>query len=329
MTRETKLNHSFDMAAWSRLTGAPIIGSKTTCLEAEAQHIPAKRCTSVYGGEKIAVTAGVVMRVVRWNHSGDHATNPEQHDPVELTSAPHSDTTNGGLRGGVAEDFPNGGGSRGFLFVVDGPQGRFSWFFQNSASAVDLETPIVIDGKDYGAPLENLRTSMRDAGLESVDLWIGTGGTPVAKLVLPVLRPKAYLPVHWDGLYGAFEAGVPRAWADAPLEQLLREQSVALVRPLRYMDKWRLDPSGIRPVPERGREAGSGIPLDRSSGGRRLSPACSAWTFGARRIAPERRATRRKRRVLEKPTAADTTNPAYPKPPPAAELQRYEVSSQG
>jgi hypothetical protein len=89
---------------------------------------------------------------------------------------------------------------------------------------------------------------MRDAGLESVDLWIGTGGAAVAKLVLSVLRPKAYLPVHWDGLYGTFEAGVPRAWADAPLEEMLREQGVALVRPLQYMDKWRLDPSGIRPV---------------------------------------------------------------------------------
>src|SRR5215469_1417090 len=249
LTGHSHFDHSFDTATWSRLTGAPIIGSKTTCLQAEAQHIPPKRCTSVYGGEKIAVTAGVVMRVVRWNHSGDHATNPEQHDPVELTSVPHSDATNGGLRGGVAEDFPNGGGNRGFLFVVDGPQGRFSWFFQNSASAINLDAPIVIDGKDYGAPLENLRAAMRDAGLGSVDLWIGTGGTAVARLVLPVLRAKAYLPVHWDGLYGSFEAGVPHAWADAPLEQMLSEQGVALVRPLQYMDKWRLDPSGIRPVP--------------------------------------------------------------------------------
>ena len=249
LTGHSHFDHSFDTATWSRLTGAPIIGSKTTCLQAEAQHIPAMRCTSVYGGEKLAVAEGVVMRVVRWNHSGDHATNPEQHDPVELTSVPHPDSVTGGLRGGVAEDFPNGGGNRGFLFVVNGPQGLFSWFFQNSASSVDLDTPIVIDGRNYGAPLENLRAAMRDAGLGSVDLWIGTGGTAVAKLVLPVLRPKAYLPVHWDGLYGAFEAGVPRAWADAPLEQMLREQGVALERPLQYMDKWRLDPSGIRPVP--------------------------------------------------------------------------------
>ena len=86
---------------------------------------------------------GVTMRVVRWNHSGDPATNPEQHNPVELDAVPVPDPATGGLRAGVAEDFPNGGGNRAFLFIVDGPQGRFSWFFQNSASAVDLHVPIV------------------------------------------------------------------------------------------------------------------------------------------------------------------------------------------
>jgi hypothetical protein len=39
---------------------------------------------------------------------------------------------------------------------------------------------------------------MRDAGLESVDLRIGASAA-VAKPVLALLRPKAYLPVHWDG----------------------------------------------------------------------------------------------------------------------------------
>ena len=141
------------------------------------------------------------------------------------------------------------GGSRGFLFVVDGPDGRYSWFFQNSASAVDLQQPIVVDGIDYGAPLDNLKEAMRAAGLTSVDLWIGTGGVPVANLVLPVLRPKAFLPVHWDGLYGAFLAGVPRAYADPPLERTLAAAHVALVRPAQYMDKWRLDRQGIHAVP--------------------------------------------------------------------------------
>jgi hypothetical protein len=126
------------------------------------------------------------------------------------------------LRGGVAEDFPNGGGVRGFLFTVDGPDGGFAWFFPNSASAVDLSVHIVADGVDYGAPIENLKAAMQDAGLTSVDLWIGTGGTAVARLLVPVLKPKAYLPVHWDGLYEPFSAGMPRAYSDPALEQFLR-----------------------------------------------------------------------------------------------------------
>jgi len=70
----------------------------------------------------------------------------------------------------------------------------------------------------------------------------------MAKLVLDVLKPKAYLPVHWDGLYGAFEAGVPRPYSDPPLEEYLATHGVHLIKPAQYMDKWRLDASGIRPI---------------------------------------------------------------------------------
>jgi hypothetical protein len=89
---------------------------------------------------------------------------------------------------------------------------------------------------------------MRDAGVTSVDLWIGTGGVPIARLVLPVVKPKAYLPVHWDNFWTPFTAGVGRPYADAPLEALLASENVHLVKPAQYMDKWRLDRSGIRAV---------------------------------------------------------------------------------
>jgi hypothetical protein len=56
------------------------------------------------------------------------------------------------------------------------------------------------------------------------------------------------LPVHWDGLYGAFQAGVPRLYSDAPLEEFLSTSKVNLIKPAQYMDKWRLDRSGIRPM---------------------------------------------------------------------------------
>ena len=247
LTGHSHFDHSFDSATWSRQTGARIIGSRTTCLQAQAEKIPAARCQAVNGREVIKLSEGVTMRVVRWNHSGDSTRNPEQHNPVELTSVPGPDAS-GGLHAGVADAFPNGGGGRGFLFTVDGPAGRFSWFYQNSASAVDLHVPIVVDGVGYGAPIDNLKRAMRDAGLESVDLWIGSGGRAIAELVVPVLKPKAYLPVHWDGLYGAFEKGVPHAYGDQSLEQYLQTSGITLVRPSQYMDKWRLDRSGIRPV---------------------------------------------------------------------------------
>ena len=248
LTGHSHFDHSFDTATWSRLTGARIIGSRTTCFQAMAERIPENRCKAVEGGERIAVADGVTMRVVRWNHSGDPATNPEQHNPVELGSVPRLDPANGGLHAGVAEDFPNGGGVRAFLFTADGAQGRFSWFYQNSASAVDLHVPIIIKGKNYGAPIDNLKAAMKDAGFESVDLWIGTGGAAIAKLVLPVIKPKAFLPIHWDGLFAAFQGGVPQPYNDASLQELLAASGVKLIKPAQYMDKWRLDRSGVRAI---------------------------------------------------------------------------------
>ena len=249
LTGHSHWDHSFDTATWSNLTGARIIGSQTTCLQAQADAVPAERCRAVSGGETIPLSEGVTMRVVRWNHSGDPAVNPEQHNPVELNAVPKQDPDTGGLRAGVAEDFPNGGGNRAYLFTVHGPDGLLSWFFSNSASAVDLHVPIVVDGVDYGAPIENLESAMRDAKLTSVDLWIGSSGAAVARLVVPVLRPKAFLPVHWDGLWGAFETGVPKPYADPGVEAFLNASGISVVRPAQYMDKWRLDRNGVRPVP--------------------------------------------------------------------------------
>lgn len=241
-------DHTFDTATWARLSRAPVIGSPTTCLQVQAGGIDADRCTAVYGGEKLTLAPGVDVHVIRWNHSGNSAQNPEQHDPVELDSVPMPDAA-GGLRAGVAEDFPNGGGNRAYLFTVRGARGAsFSWLFQDSASAVDLRDPVKVDGRDFGAPLDNLRAAMRAAGLESVDLWIGTGGRDVAELVLPVIRPKYYLPVHWDGLFGAFKAGPPQPYSDPALAELLRRNGTELLVPTQYMDRWRLDASGVRPL---------------------------------------------------------------------------------
>ena len=248
LTGHSHFDHSFDTGTWAHLTGARVIGSKTTCFQVEAERISRGRCTVVNGGEKIVLASGVTMWVVRWNHSGDPAINPEQHNPVELNTVPTLDSVTGGMRPGVAEDFPNGGGTRAFLFTVDGPDGRFSWFFQNSASAVDLAMPVVVDGVNYGAPIENLRVAMKNADVSSVDLWIGTGGQAVALLVVPILKPKAFLPVHWDGLWGAFHSGVVKSYADPALEAYLAQSGITFLKPRQYMDKWHLDRSGVKAI---------------------------------------------------------------------------------
>ncbi len=248
LTGHSHFDHSFDTAAWAKLSGAPVAGSKTTCFQVRAQGIPSERCKALEGGEEMSITEGVTMYVVRWNHSGDAKTNAHLHNPLELEAAPKPDPATGGLRAGVFEDFPNGGGGRAYLFVVDGPDGRYSWFFNNSASASDFE-----------APLANLQAAMKRAGISAVDLWIGSGGVAVAQMVVPVLRPRYFIPVHWDGLFTPFEAGVVKPYADPPLEAFLSTSKVALVRPAQYMDKWRLSRAGVSAVDNSKVKARAGV----------------------------------------------------------------------
>ena len=238
-------DHSWDTPAWAKLTGAPMIGGVSTCLQAAAQGVPASGCRSVNGGEKFELGDGITMRVVRWNHSGD-ATNPIQHFPRELYRPPVPDPATGGFRPGVGEDYPNGGGNRAFLFTIEQGGERLAFFINNSASAYDLDKDIVIDGTNYGSPLNNLRAAMRDAGLTQVDAWIGTGGKPVAELVVPVIHPKHYIPSHWDGLFNAFWPGLPYPFKDDALQAYLREQNIPLHAQKQYFDKFVLTRAGVQ-----------------------------------------------------------------------------------
>jgi L-ascorbate metabolism protein UlaG (beta-lactamase superfamily) len=237
-------DHSWDAPAWSRLTGAPMLGGASSCLQASAQGVTDAQCRSVSGGEKISLGDGVTLRVVRWNHSGD-ATNPIQHFAREIYRPPVPDAATGGLRAGVGEDYPNGGGNRAFLFTIDSPEGQLSFFVNNSASAFDLDKDIIVDGVSFGSPLGNLAAAMKDAGLSQVDAWIGTGGLPVAQLVVPVIRPKAYLPSHWDGLFNPFWPGLPFPFKDEALRAYLEVQKISLNPESQYFDKFVLTRSGL------------------------------------------------------------------------------------
>ena len=237
-------DHSWDTPAWSKLTGAPMVGGMSTCLQAAAQGVAAAQCRSVSGGEKITLGDGITMRVVRWNHSGD-ASNPIQHFARELYRPPVPDPATGGYRAGVGEDYPNGGGNRAFLFTVDSPEGQLAFFVNNSASAFDLDKDIVVDGVSFGSPLGNLAAAMKDAGLTQVDAWIGTGGLPIAEMVAPVIHPKAYIPSHWDGLFNPFWAGMPYPFKDDALRAYLAAQKIAFMPETQYFDKFVLTRDGV------------------------------------------------------------------------------------
>jgi L-ascorbate metabolism protein UlaG (beta-lactamase superfamily) len=248
-------DHTYDTATWAALTGAPIIGGISTCYQAQAQGIPASQCLLVSGSwkssqphDRIILGNGVTMRVVRFNHSGN-ASNPLQHFARELSGPPVPDPATRGFRAGVGEDFPNGGGGRAFLFTIDNPGGPISFFINNSASAFDLDQDIIVNGVNYGSPLSNLAGAMADAGLDHVDVWIGTGGLPVASLVVPVIHPKVYIPNHWDGLFAPFLPGMPFPFKDVTLKAFLDANGIQLMPQGQYFDTYRLDAKGVTMTP--------------------------------------------------------------------------------
>src|ERR1051325_10988900 len=53
LTGHSHFDHSFDTPTWSTLTGARIIGSKTTCFQAVAWNVTADRRTAANGGERM------------------------------------------------------------------------------------------------------------------------------------------------------------------------------------------------------------------------------------------------------------------------------------
>lgn len=249
LTGHSHFDHSFDTPYWAKLTGAQVIGSQTTCYQMQALGVPAKQCTMVNGGETIVLNDYVTMRVVRWNHSGTHATNPEQHDPIELIGPPTPDAA-GNLKGGVAEDFPNGGGNRGYLFTIKtSATTQLTFFVTNSGAPADLNQDSLTNGVvNFGSPIASLTKAMSDAKLAGVDLWIGAGGAPVVSLTVPVLHPKVYVPNHLGSFYVPFEQGMGAAFSDPTLAAYLTQQSISLVPPVQYLDAFVLDASGFRAV---------------------------------------------------------------------------------
>lgn len=270
LTGHSHFDHSFDTAVWAKLTGARIIGSRSTCLQAVAQGVPSSQCTAVEGGEVLPMGDHVTVRVVRWNHSGDVSTPMGRvlYTPMELVKSPTVPTGAAGLRPGTLQDFPNGGGARAYLFTVTTTTGPVSWFYSNTGNAETFQHPAAVDEQFFktqglsldnlafapqeASPQDNLRAAMKAAGLNRVDLWTGFSDEKLAEVAGKALRPKVHIPHHWDGLFSSFFAGVPFPYASVAgtegVATALKAQSITLLAPQQYMDKYQLTAEGVTPI---------------------------------------------------------------------------------
>jgi L-ascorbate metabolism protein UlaG (beta-lactamase superfamily) len=270
LTGHSHFDHSFDTAVWAKLTGARIIGSRSTCLQAAAQGAPASQCTSVEGGEVLPLGEQVTVRVVRWNHSGDVSTPMGRvlYTPMELVKNPSVPAGAEGLRPGTLQDFPNGGGARAYLFTVTTTTGPVSWFYSNTGNADTFQQPAAVDEQFFraqgfpldnlvfaaqtSAPQDNLRAAMKDAGLNHVDVWIGYSDRGLAEAVSKILRPKVHIPHHWDGLFSSFFAGAPFPYTSVAgaegVATMLKTQAIILLPPQQYMDAYQLTAQGVTSI---------------------------------------------------------------------------------
>jgi len=260
-------DHSFDTAVWARLTGAHIIGPKSTCLQALAQGISESQCTMVKGGETIDLGGGLSVRVVRWHHSSDISTplGLLLQTPMELIDVPTPDPKTGGLRQGLLQDGPNGGGSWAYLFTLNHPKHPMSWFWSTSGNADTFYEAKIIDEtslQEYNITLNNLEITPQDKSieeylmeamkaekLEGVDLWLGYSNSYHVEQVIHILKPKAFMPLHWSGLWAPFFDGLKATYSNERLTSILIEKGINLYVQNQYMDKYRLDANGIKQTP--------------------------------------------------------------------------------
>jgi L-ascorbate metabolism protein UlaG (beta-lactamase superfamily) len=267
LSSHSHFDHSYDTAVWTRLTAAQIIGPRSTCLQALAQGIPESQCSIVRGGETFDLGRGLNVRVVRWHHSGDISTplGLLLQTPMELIDIPKLDLETGGLRPGILEDFPNGGGSWAYLFTLDLSGQNLSWFFSSSGNADTFRESRIADEtflREHGMSLSNLvitpekksieeylTEAMHAEKLDHVDLWLGYNNSYHVEQVISVLKPKAFIPQHWGGLWSPFFEGLKSPYSNERLISVLEKEGIGFYLQRQYMDKFRLDTSGITPVP--------------------------------------------------------------------------------
>lgn len=201
LTSHAHFDHTWDTAEWAKLTGATVIGTNTVAQQCISQGVDQTQIRVVHGGEQLDLPGGIRCHVIRGNHGGNDRHRVLGRQPRTLDSPPVPDAGTGGLRPGVHEDFPNGGGSLTYLFVDDRRAPPRSWAHTASLSSFDFDADLIVDGTDCGSPASNLAAGMQAAGLTGIDLWLGPSAPTAHEAAEPILLPRSVIPMHWDDLF--------------------------------------------------------------------------------------------------------------------------------
>lgn len=274
-------DHAFDVPAIARMTGARIAGSRTVCHQATALGVDPARCTAVEGGEELSLAGNVRARVIRWQHSGDPTTEAGRllATPLELRSPPPVDPGTGGLRPGFLEDYPNGGGVRAYLLTIDEGDRESTLFWSNTGNpqawdvAFPADTAVLrragvnlgnLEPAPFDIPTRDLlQAALREEGLLGVDAWIGAPTPAHVRQVVPVLRPRVFIPQHWDDFWTDMRHGVGTTFDASRIRPFLDSAGVRLVVPEMYyatLDGRRWAASGSS---DEGRRDGAAASLER------------------------------------------------------------------
>jgi len=235
-------DHAIDCGSVAMRTGARVIGSRTTCLIAEAEGLPEDRCTVVGTGAELQL-GEATMRAVRTIHFlpqfiGSFGELDEVPALADVWSAPN-------------------GGPISYLISFPGDE-PFSMFHTSSIAPIDED-----DGseEDY---LANLDSVFGD--VDGVTLWLAPlGFLSEERELTPYfsrIAPEFAIPQHFDGLATEtdLETGLTTAFVASPtLKQVAGDNGSTILVPEEYFDAFIVSPEGVSRSPEAPVKAAFGL----------------------------------------------------------------------
>jgi hypothetical protein len=247
-------DHALQIPEYAKQTGKPIYAPAAVCQKVVAYGNPAAQCTTIRGGETIALDEFTTVRVVRWLHS------------LECGQ------TGNGTAG--VETF-------GFLITANTFDRVLSIYASDSgAGGQELSIPRVVNKGlpnqvTYGSPLENLSAAFKAAGIPNIDLWQGGPESDVvsqARILIPTFNVKYFQPHHLgtrntvvDGKSVGFslEYGLHFPYLESEVPKLtayLKSVGATAFNPVNYFDAWALTKNNFQSVDNAEVKAVYGLP---------------------------------------------------------------------